>query len=315
MDIQELRASVDGNMLSFPLTDFDRDNAFDPASFRRRLDWLGNYGAGALFPAAGAGEYFSLTAAEYTRVIQETLSWSAGTMPVIAAAGMGTQAAIAHATEAAALGADGILLLPPYMTEASQAGLVAHITAVCKSVDIGVIVYNRGNCRLRPESVARLADTCPNLFALKDGIGDTESLLEMRALVGDRLLFINGMPTAEIYAATYHALGISTYSSAIFNFVPRTATEFHQSIKEGDTSTRDAILRDFLLPYLKIRNRQPGYAVSIVKAGVDIVGYGAGHVRAPLSDVTADERAALASLIDQLGSQEPVTANLRRMHA
>jgi 5-dehydro-4-deoxyglucarate dehydratase len=300
----EITASIRGKMLSFPLTDFDAEDRFDRVSFVNRLDWLGQYSPGALFPAGGAGEYFSLRADEYTAVVRETVEWSNGRIPVIAAAGMGTHAAVAHAREARDLGAGAILLLPPYMTETSQAGLLAHITAVCQSIDIGVIVYNRGNCKLRPESVVRLAEACPNFIALKDGIGNLEWLLEMRALLGERLLFINGMPTAEVYAAAYSAIDVTTYSSAIFNFVPRTACEFHQAIKRGDAIKRDAILRDFLVPYLKLRNRQPGYAVSIVKAGVDIIGRGAGPVRAPLSELTSEERNELDALIRKLGPQE-----------
>jgi 5-dehydro-4-deoxyglucarate dehydratase len=308
MQPDETRKAMEGGMLSFPLTDFGPDDTFDPISFGKRMDWLGGYGAAALFPAAGAGEYFSLKPAEYTSVIRETVGWAGGRLPVIAAAGAGTHAAIEHARESEALGADGILLLPPYMTESSQTGLVAHVVAVCRSVEIGVIVYNRGNCRLRPESVARIAEACPNFVALKDGIGDIEWLLEMRSLLGDRLMFVNGMPTAEIYASAYAAMGAPTYSSAIFNFVPRTAMEFHRAIRDGDTTTRDAIMKDFLLPYLKIRNRQPGYAVGIVKAGVDLVGRSAGPVRPPLSDLTKDERDMLAELIWNLGDQTPLEA-------
>jgi 5-dehydro-4-deoxyglucarate dehydratase len=58
--------------------------------------------------------------------------------------------AIAHAQEAQRLGAQGVLLLPHYLTEASQQGLAAHVEAVCRSVFLGVIVYNRGLCRLNP---------------------------------------------------------------------------------------------------------------------------------------------------------------------
>ncbi len=84
------------------------------------------------------------------------------------------------------------------------------------------IIYNGANCRLTAETLARLTEDCPNLIGLKDGIGDIERFLAMRSLVGDRLLYINGMPTAEVYARAYKGMGVKTYSSAIFNFVPRT---------------------------------------------------------------------------------------------
>lgn len=305
---EALRSAIDGGLLSFPLTDFDSADNFDPERYRARLDWLGPYGAAALFAAGGAGEYFSLTDGEYERVVGETVAWSAGRVPVIAAAGRGTKAAVTHARLAERIGADGILLLPPYMIEASQEGLATHVTAICRAVSIGVIVYNRGNCRLAPATVARLAETCPNLVGIKDGLGNIEWLLRMKSFVGDRLLFINGMPTAEVYAAAYRAMGAPTYSSAILNFVPRSAVAFYRAVRTGDTAACDALFRTFLGPYLELRNRQPGYAVSIVKAGADIVGHSAGQVRPPLSPLTASEQAELAELIVALGPQDPPLA-------
>lgn len=301
----DLRKAIENGLLAFPLTDFDAvTEAFDAPAYRARLEWLGAYGAAGLFPAGGAGEYFSLTDDEYRSVIGETVAWSSGRVPVIAAAGMGTRAAIGHAKVAEQLGADGLLLLPPYMTEASQAGLAEHVAAVCGAVGIGVIVYNRDNCRLAPATVAQLAARCPNLIGIKDGLGTVEGLLGMRSLVGDQLIFINGMPTAEVYAQAYRAMGAPTYSSAIFNFIPRTAKAYHTAVVTGDRQTCDAIFTRFFLPYLEIRNRQPGYAVSIVKAGVDLIGRSAGPVRSPLSGLTPEERAMLARLIEAEGPQD-----------
>jgi 5-dehydro-4-deoxyglucarate dehydratase len=299
----ELRAAIEGRLLSFPLTDLDENDNFDAVSYRRRLEWLGVSGASGHFAAGGAGEFFSLTPEEYSAVIGVAVQVCGGHIPVIAAAGMGTRAAVAYAREAERLGADGLLLLPPYMIEASQAGLAAHVMAVCRATSLGVIVYNRANCQLTAETLAGIADSCPNLIGLKDGIGDVERLLTMRSLLGDRLLYINGMPTAEVFARAYNGMGIPTYSSAIFNFVPRTALAYHRAMLEDDVAELDAILSDFLVPYLQIRNRQPGYAVSIVKAGADIVGHGGGRVRSPLSDLTAEEKAQLAKLIQSLGPQ------------
>ena len=94
---------------------------------------------------------------------------------------------------------------------------------------------------------------------------------------------LNGMPTAETYARPFRALGMATYSSAIFNFVPRTALDFHRAVHAGDDAAIDRLMNDFIEPYIRIRKKQPGYAVSIVKAGADIVGRGAGKVRPPLA--------------------------------
>jgi 5-dehydro-4-deoxyglucarate dehydratase len=169
---------------------------------------------------------------------------------------------------------------------------------------MGVIFYNRANSRLSAELLEKLADRCPNLIGFKDGVGDLEQLAATRAAVGDRLIFINGMPTAETYARAFKAAGVATYSSAVFNFIPRTALKFLDAVNRDDGATVDALMRDFFVPYLRIRNRQPGYAVSIVKAGAQIVGRGAGRVRPPLSDCTPDEVRELAALIEKMGPQD-----------
>jgi 5-dehydro-4-deoxyglucarate dehydratase len=183
------------------------------------------------------------------------------------------------------------------MTEASQEGLAAHVEAVCRSVQFGVIIYNRGVSRFKPETVARLCERNPNLVGFKDGVGDIEAMTAMYLTMGDRLAYLGGLPTAEVYAAAYKALGTPVYSSAVFNFIPRTAMRFYAAVKNDDHATQQQLLKDFFMPYLQIRNRSEGYAVSIVKAGAKLVGHDAGPVRAPLADLHPKELDMLAALI------------------
>ncbi|WP_373824221.1 dihydrodipicolinate synthase family protein, partial [Achromobacter insuavis] len=112
-----------------------------------------------------------------------------------------------------------------------------------------------------------------------------------------------GLPTAEVYAAAYRALGVPVYSSAVFNFVPKTAMQFYRAIAANDHDTTNRLLDEFFLPYLEIRNRCAGYAVSIVKAGAKLVGHDAGPVRAPLTDLRPEELDMLDALIRKLGPQ------------
>ncbi|SEK13281.1 dihydrodipicolinate synthase family protein, partial [Achromobacter sp. NFACC18-2] len=143
----------------------------------------------------------------------------------------------------------------------------------------------------------------PNLVGFKDGIGDIESMVRIRRKLGDRFSYLGGLPTAEVYAAAYRALGVPVYSSAVFNFVPKMAMEFYNAIAAGDSDTTNRLLDDFFLPYLEIRNRKAGYAVSIVKAGAKLVGHDAGPVRAPLTDLTGEEMEMLAALIKKSGAE------------
>jgi 5-dehydro-4-deoxyglucarate dehydratase len=303
MNPQELKSIMSDGLLSFPVTDFDNEGNFNAKGYAARLEWLAPYGASALFAAGGTGEFFSLDGDEYPEIIKTAVQTCKGKVPIIAGAGGSTRFAIQCAQEAERQGAHGILLLPHYLMEAGQEGLIAHVEAVCKSVKFGVIVYNRNVCKLTPESLAILADRCPNLVGFKDGVGDIEKMNAIYMKMGDRFSYLGGLPTAEVYAAAYKALGTPVYSSAVFNFIPKTAMEFYHAVRNDDKQTQHRLLRDFFIPYLKIRNNDPGYAVSIIKAGATIVGHTAGPVRPPLSELNPQEVEQLAALIKTLGPQ------------
>lgn len=303
MHPQELKQILSSGLLSFPITDFDAEGNFNAKSYAARLEWLAPYGASALFAAGGTGEFFSLSGAEYGDIIRTAVETCRGKVPILAGVGGPTRTAITLAREAQQLGAQGLLLLPHYLTEASQDGLIAHVEQVCRSVDIGVIVYNRGICRLTPDSLAKLADRCPNLIGFKDGIGDIELMVSIWRRMGDRFSYLGGLPTAEVYAAAYKAIGTPVYSSAVFNFMPQLAMDFYHATAADDHATTNRLIDQFFLPYLDIRNRKAGYAVSIVKAGARLVGHSAGPVRAPLTDLTPQEDEMLLKLILAQGPQ------------
>ncbi|KLU25898.1 5-dehydro-4-deoxyglucarate dehydratase [Caballeronia mineralivorans PML1(12)] len=301
---QELKQIVSDGLLSFPVTDFDEQGDFRADTYAERLEWLAPYGATALFAAGGTGEFFSLTKNDYSNVIRTAAETCKGKVPILAGAGGPTRVAIEYAQEAERLGANGVLLMPHYLTEACPEGIAAHVEQVCKAVkNIGVIVYNRANSKLNADVLERLADRCPNLIGFKDGVGEIENMVTIRRRLGDRFSYLGGLPTAEVYAAAYKALGVPVYSSAVFNFIPKTAMDFYRAISADDHATVGKLIDEFFLPYLAIRNRRAGYAVSIVKAGAKLVGHSAGPVRAPLTDLDEDEMARLDVLIKKLGAQ------------
>lgn len=296
----ELAAQLKTGLLSFPVTPFAKDLSFHEAGYREHLSWLSQYDVAGLFAAGGTGEGFSLTPAEIDTVVRAAVSEIGGKVPVLAPATGGTAAAIAQAQAAEAAGADGLLLLPPYLTEAGQSGLVEHVSAVCRSTRLGVTVYSRANAVLNDVSVLQLVERNPNLVCLKDGVGNIEMMTRIYARVGDRLTYIGGLPTAETFALPLLQLGVSTYSSAIFNFVSEFALGFYRDVCAQD---RDAVYRklnEFVLPYLDIRDRMQGYAVSIVKAGLTAIGRPAGPVRPPLQDLSEEELAQLTTLIGKI---------------
>lgn len=297
MSPQEMAQKIGSGLLSFPVTHFDADHRFDEAPYRAHCDWLAGYDVAGLFAAGGTGEFFSLTPDEVPAVVAAAVSAVGGRVPVLSGCGYGTAIAVDLTKKVEKAGADGLLLLPPYLVNAKQEGLAAHIEAVCRSTSLGVIVYNRDNAIVTEDTLARLCERNPNLVGYKDGVGDIELMMRIYAKLGDRLTYVGGLPTAETFAPAYLEMGVTTYSSAIFNFMPSWALGFYKAVRARDKAAIMKGLNEFVLPYIALRNRGTGYAVSIVKAGMTAIGRPAGPVRTPLMDLTDVEQAELAALI------------------
>ncbi|MDF7775385.1 5-dehydro-4-deoxyglucarate dehydratase [Sphingomonas sp. AOB5] len=299
----EMARTLGTGLLSFPVTHFDADGAFDEAAYRAHCAWMLSYELSGLFAAGGTGEFFSLTPDEVTTVVRAAVAERKAGVPVISGCGYGTAIATGIARNAEGAGADGLLLLPPYLVGSSQDGLAEHIEAVCRSTGLGVIVYNRDNAVVNDETLAKLCERNPNLVGYKDGVGDIELMTRIYARMGDRLTYIGGLPTAETFAVPYLTMGVTTYSSAIFNFMPEWALDFYAAVRAGRNDEVMDRLRDFVLPYILLRNRGRGYAVSIVKAGMRMVGRDAGPVRSPLTDLTQAEDDELRALIERASAK------------
>lgn len=297
MDPKKLAKEIGAGLLSFPVTHFTGAQQFDEPAYRKHISWLLEHKPAGLFAAGGTGEFFSLTLEEFSAVVRAAVQETAGKVPVLAGCGYGTAMAKQFAVAAEKSGADGILLLPPYLVNADGAGLLEHVKAVCAATSKGVIFYNRDNAIVDDVFLEKMADACPNLIGFKDGYGDIELMTRIYARLGDRLTYVGGLPTAETFALPYLEMGVTTYSSAIFNFLPKFAMEFYANVRARNHEAVYKALREFVLPYISLRNRRKGYAVSIVKAGMTAVGRSAGPVRTPLVDLDDSELQALKSLI------------------
>ena len=300
MSPNEMAQTLAKGLLSFPVTHFDAGGNFLEGPYREHCAWLLSFKRlTGLFAAGGTGEFFALTPNEVGTVVKAAVAETRGQTPVIAGAGYGTAIAVEMARSAEANGADGILLLPNYLMTPNQEGLMAHVEAVCKSTKLGIIVYNRDNAVLQADSVARLCDRNANLVGFKDGVGDIELMMKVYVKMGDRLTYVGGLPTAETFALPYLEMGVTTYSSAIYNFLPEWALSFYDAVRARDHAKVMQGLKDFVLPYIAIRDENRGYAVSIVKAGMTAIGRTAGPVRPPLTDLTADQLGRLKALIEK----------------
>ena len=148
MDPGEMAKKVGAGLLSFPVTHFGENLEFSPSRTRSTLRGCCRIKPAGLFAAGGTGEFFSLTLSEFSAVVRAAVDQTARQAPVIAGCGYGTAMAKEFARAAEDAGADGILLLPPYLVGAEQSGLAAHVEAVCASTKLGVIMYNRDNAVL-----------------------------------------------------------------------------------------------------------------------------------------------------------------------
>ena len=299
MELQQIKASLEDGLLSFPITDLDKKWQFNAATFADRLDWFVTHKVSSIFVAGGTGEFFSLSKNEYKKIVEVTTETVKEAVPMISSVGRSIPEAIEFAKIAEKAGMNALLLMPPYLTECPQDGTYQYAKTIIDNTSLPVIYYNRGNGVLSSDFIQKLADNCPNLIGLKDGTGNMQDLNETIKSVGNRLSYIGGVPTAEIIAEAYLSIGVNTYSSAAFNFVPELANLFYTSLRAGDKETVANILKNFYIPFVRLRGRKNGYAVSLIKAGANIIGRSAGDVRAPLTMPTQEEVAELERIIQK----------------
>lgn len=278
---------LDG-VLFFPVTPFDADGAVSVDALAEHVERGVAAGPGGVFIACGTGEFHALDIDEYRTAVRTAVTATAGRVPVIAGTGGALPLARRFATVAEEEAADGLLLLPPYLVQAPPAGLVEYTRAVAAATTLPLIVYGRGNARYDVASAVEVA-RIPGVVGFKDGVGDLDLLARIVLAVredqtGEPFQFFNGLPTAEATVAAYRAIGVRLYSSAVFCFAPEVALAYYAALNAGDAERVDRFLTTFFHPLVALRDKVPGYAVSLVKAAVRLRGLDVGGVRPPLVD-------------------------------
>jgi 5-dehydro-4-deoxyglucarate dehydratase len=299
LPLAQFKASLEDGLLSFPITDLDKNGQFNADTYAGRLDWFVSQNVSSIFVAGGTGEFFSLSEREYRKIVAVTASTVQEKVPMISSVGRSIPEAIAFAKIAEEAGMNALLLMPPYLTECPPDGIYQYARTIMDNTSLPVIYYNRGNGVLSSDYVQKLADTCENFIGLKDGTGNMQELNDTIKSVGNRLSYIGGVPTAEIIAEAYLSIGVNTYSSAVFNFVPELANLFYESLRAGNKAIVATLLQQFYIPFVRLRNRKQGYAVSLIKAGATLIGRPAGDVRPPLTMPTPEEIQQLETIIRQ----------------
>lgn len=287
-------------VLFFPVTPFTAAGAPNLDVLAEHVASRLPFAPGGVFPACGTGEFHALSAGEVLDVVRTTVQAVEGRVPVIAGAGGPLGHAIELARGAADAGADGLLLLPPYLVSGTTTGLVAWVEAVAAASDLPVIVYHRGTARYTADAVTRLAEN-PKVVGFKDGTGDiglAQEIVLAAAATGRDWAFFNGLLTAELSQGAYRGIGVPLYSSAAFAMIPELAALHYRADVDGDEGIRMSLLREFYTPLVRLRDETPGFGVSLIKAGLRLRGVDVGSVRPPLVDPAPEQEARLAALLE-----------------
>ncbi|WP_277213308.1 5-dehydro-4-deoxyglucarate dehydratase [Isoptericola croceus] len=293
-------------VLFFPVTPFDHQDRIDEAVLAQHVADGVTAGAGAAFVACGTGEFHALAVDEYRTVVDVGLgavrdARRAG-RPAAAVAGVGGP--VGHARQCARIaqeaGAEALLVMPPYLVSAPQDGLVRYVEAVAEATDLPLVAYHRANACLTEGSVVQLLEN-PQVAGIKDGAGDVALMqrfvLAARRAGRDDVQFFNGLLTAESSQLAYRAIGVPLYSSATFAMAPGIANAFYDAYAADDRERVHELLDGFYTPLVRLRDETPGFAVSLIKAGLRLHGLPVGPVRAPLTDPSPTQTEALARIL------------------
>lgn len=270
----------------------------DYDALARFIDFQLEEGINALVAVGTTGESATLTPQERKEVIRFTVERVAGRVPVIAGTGTNnTQHVLEFTKSACDDGADAVLVVTPYYNKATQAGLIAHFTAVADASAKPVILYNvpsRTGCNLLPDTVAVLAKH-PNIAAIKEASGNMGQVVELAAKCGSDIAIYSGEDGITLPILSMGGQGCISVAS---NVVPKAMVSLADTFFRGDVAEAARMQRELWpLIHLLFCEVNPIPA----KAAVSAMGYGEEHIRLPLTPIEDAHRAALYAEMKKLG--------------
>jgi 5-dehydro-4-deoxyglucarate dehydratase len=281
----------------FAPTPFDAKTLeLDLAGFRRNLEFIAEGGIQAVAVAGFVGEFSALDRSEYESVLQTAREAFGPDRLIVAGVGFGTALAKEYAAAAERHGADCVMLLPPYLVEPTEDGLVAHMQAVADATRLGLMAHSMPGYPFSARLVERLA-AIPSVVSYKDEFGDVRAFAEIVDHVGDQLVYVNGR--AEPVMAYYAAAGATVLATAIGNFDPVLALDAYSAAAKQDFEELRALLAPRATPWYRLRERNRGFLISVSKASMNLMGLAGGSVRPPLSGLTPEVERELVELLTQ----------------
>ncbi len=269
-------------VFGFPVTPFHQDLSLDLEGLSRNVDEMAAYPFCAMVAAGGTGELYSMSADEIERVVRTSVEAVNGRMPVVAGTGYNTPMGVDIAKRLEKAGADCLLVLPPYYSDAPEEGLFAYYEAIGEATGLPLMIYSRGWAVFSPEQVARLAERVPSLVAWKDGQGNGMKYQRIMQKVGDRLAWLGGL--GDDCVPTYFAAGVQAYTSSISNIAPLVSLALAEAGMAHDFVKLTELMNKYVHPIYALRERVKGYEVAVMKSAMEILGMPAGPVRPPLEN-------------------------------
>jgi 4-hydroxy-tetrahydrodipicolinate synthase len=275
-----------------------RNGQLDLDALKHLVEWHIEQGSDGLVPVGTTGESPTLSHDEHHEVVAEVIRAVRGRIPVIAGAGSNnTVEAIDLMRHAKASGADAALVVTPYYNKPTQAGLIAHYTALHDAVDLPIIIYNipgRSVVDMTPETMGVLA-RLPRIIGVKDATGKIERVSMQRATCGADFIQLSG---EDATALGFNAHGGVGCISVTANVAPKLCAEFQKATLAGDYKTALAC-QDKLMPLHEAIFIEPGLVGA--KYGLSLLGLCREEMRLPLVGLTEGTKARIKAAMQFAG--------------
>lgn len=274
----------------------DAERTIDLAAYEALCESQVSGGVSGLVPCGTTGESPVLEDEEAIELVKRAVAIAKGRAKVVCGTGSNsTKKTISASQKAVKAGADAIMVVSPYYNKPTQEGLVQHFTAVAKSVDVPVIVYNipgRTGIDLSADALARIADACPNVVATKEATGNVLRAQEIAVKMGERMTVLSGDDALTVPMMAIGAKGVISVTS---NLLPRDVSEVTRLALAGQwDAARRAHLA--LVPVHEVMFVEAN--PSPVKAALALAGRMLDVVRPPLVRASDAARERIAKVVD-----------------
>lgn len=275
-----------------------KNGALDLDTLKSLVEWHIGQGSTGLVPVGTTGESPTLSHEEHETVVEEVVRAARGRVPVIAGAGSNnTVEGIRLIRHAERVGADAALAVTPYYNKPTQAGLIAHYTALHDCCTLPIIIYNipgRSVVDMSPETMGALAQL-PRIIGVKDATGKIERVSQQRLTCGADFIQLSG---EDATALGFNAHGGTGCISVTANVAPKLCAEFQAATLAGDYAKALAY-QDRLMPLHEAIFLEPGLAGA--KYGLSRLGLCSPEVRLPLVGLTEGTKARIDAAMRHAG--------------